>query len=148
MGSFGFPFSWRGPVTYWRMRIYEKLDLVFCNDTSRDMYSEALVRVLHRLEFFDHHPILLTLMDKDFRQAPKSFKFECARLVKNSFEDMLKATWNNQQSLLLNLESFKITSTQWNLLNIGSIHKEKLQLLRRLHGIQKAVQVLAGDFDR
>lgn len=104
------------------------------------MYPEAHVNVLHRLDFSDHHLVLLTLMDKELRQVPKSFKFECAWLVENSFKDMLKSACNNHHSILNNLDSFKTTASQWNLHNIGSILKEKLHLLCWLQGIQKVVQ--------
>lgn len=87
------------------------------------MYPEAHVNVLHRLDFSDHHLVLLTLMDKEFRQVPISFKFECAWLVENSFKDMLKSACNNHHSILNNLDSFKTTASQWNLHNIGSILK-------------------------
>lgn len=89
MGSFGFPFTWCGPVSHWGMRIYVKLDCVLYNDRWRNMYPEAHVKVLHHLEFSDHHPVLLTLMDKDLSQVPKEFKFECAWLVEPSFEYLL-----------------------------------------------------------
>lgn len=75
----------------WWQRIYEKLDRVFCNALWRNLYPEAHVKVLHRMELSDHHLVLLTLMDKDLRQVPKSFKFECAWLVENTFEKMLKS---------------------------------------------------------
>ncbi|KAI5418380.1 uncharacterized protein LOC127136722 [Lathyrus oleraceus] len=88
MGSFGFPLTWRGPVSYRGMRIYEKLDCVICNNRWRNMYLEAHVKVLHCLEFSDHHTVLLTLMDKDLTKVPKAFKIECAWLVEPSIEDL------------------------------------------------------------
>ncbi|CAL5206850.1 unnamed protein product [Lathyrus oleraceus] len=140
MGNFGFPFTLRGLLTHGGICIYEKLDRVLCNDMWRNMYPEAHANVLHRLDFSDHHHVLLTLMDKEFRQVPKSFKFKCAWLVENSFKDMLKSAWNNHHSILNNLDSFKTTASQWNLHSICSIRKEKLHLLYWLQGIKKAVQ--------
>ncbi|KAI5404272.1 hypothetical protein KIW84_051430 [Lathyrus oleraceus] len=102
--------------------------------------DSAHVKVLHHLEFSDHHLVLLTLMDKDLSQVPKEFKFECAWLVEPSFEYLLNSSWNTHQSLLSNLESFKTTVMQWKLHNIGSIRKEKLQLMHHLEGIQKVIQ--------
>lgn len=63
------------------MRIYEKLDGIFCNAYRRNLYLEAQLKVLYRLDYSNHHYVLITLMDKDLRQIPKSFKFECVSLV-------------------------------------------------------------------
>lgn len=78
MGISGFSYSLRGSVTHGGMQIYEKLDRIICNYIWRTLYPEAYVIILHGLYFSDHHPIFLTLVDKDPRQVTKSFKFECA----------------------------------------------------------------------
>lgn len=71
---------------------HEKLDRVLCNVIWRNSYPKAHVKVLHRLEFSDHHPLLLTLVDKDLRKVPKSFKFECSWLIEDSFDHLLKTS--------------------------------------------------------
>lgn len=91
--SSGFPYTWRGPLTHDKMRLYEKLDRIFSNASWSILYPEAHVKVLHRIEFSNHHPVLLTLVDKDFCKIPKYFKFECAWLVEDNFEHMLNVAW-------------------------------------------------------
>lgn len=140
MGNSIFFYTWKGPLTHGGMRLYEELDHVLCNSIWRNMYLEAHVRVLHRMEFSDHHHVFLTLMDKEFTQVPKSFKFECAWLFENSFEDMLKPAWNIHHLLFRNLDSFKTTALQWKLRNIGSIQRNEIHLLSPFQGIKKAIQ--------
>lgn len=49
--------------------MYEKLDRVFCVFNGITLYPEAHVKVLHMMDFSNHHPVLLTLVDKDFEKS-------------------------------------------------------------------------------
>lgn len=91
------------------MRIYEKLDRVFYNDDWRNLYLEAHVKVLHKLDYVDHHLVLITPIYKELRQVGKYFKFECAWLIGDNFEEMQKTSWDNHHPLLHNLDSLKAT---------------------------------------
>lgn len=53
------------------------------------------------MDFSDNHPMLLTLVAKELRKVPKTFKFECAWLIDDTFEDMLKTSWDIRHPLLL-----------------------------------------------
>ncbi|MCI32166.1 hypothetical protein A2U01_0053378, partial [Trifolium medium] len=59
LGYVGTKFTWRGPLYHGGGRIFERLDRALCNDVWRLEFSKAFVRTLPRLEFSDHHPILI-----------------------------------------------------------------------------------------
>lgn len=46
-----------------------------CNDEWCVLFSDAQVRELAFVEYPDHHPILISLKEKDFFMLQKSFKF-------------------------------------------------------------------------
>lgn len=52
-------FTWRGPIYHGGQRIYEKLDRVLCNEEWHMDFSESHEKVLTRVAFSDHHPILI-----------------------------------------------------------------------------------------
>lgn len=45
------------------IRIYERLDGALRNDEWRVLFPDAQVRVLPRMEFSDHHPIIISLKE-------------------------------------------------------------------------------------
>lgn len=45
--------------------MFKKLDRGLCNDILRNMFPKAHVQVLHRLNYSDHHHILIHLLDKE-----------------------------------------------------------------------------------
>ncbi|MCH98674.1 DUF4283 domain protein [Trifolium medium] len=78
MGSIGPKFTWRGPIYHGGQRIYEKLDRALCNEKWRLSFPDGYVKILARVEFSDHHPILISPKDAPYIKAPRQFRFESA----------------------------------------------------------------------
>ena len=95
--------------------IYERVDRMPCNDRWRFQFPDAHVKELTRLDFSDHHPGLVSLINNISINMPKYFKFERTRVLVDSYQDMLKTTWNINLSLKNNLEKLKIQVTNWNM---------------------------------
>lgn len=66
-------FTWRDPIYHEGQRIYEKLDKVFCNDCLSLEYLDAHVKVLIRVNFSNHHLILVCLNNNYNLKNPKAF---------------------------------------------------------------------------
>lgn len=58
-------YTWHGLVVLGRRSVFRKLDQGLCNDILRNMFPKAHVQVLHRLNYSDHHHILIHLLDKE-----------------------------------------------------------------------------------
>jgi hypothetical protein len=71
LGSVGSKYTWRGPIFNGGQRIYERLDRALSNENWRIMFPDGYVKVLPRLDFSDHHPILISLVDGSHPIAPK-----------------------------------------------------------------------------
>ncbi|MCI12783.1 hypothetical protein A2U01_0033890, partial [Trifolium medium] len=96
-------FTWRGPIFHGGQRIFERLDRALCNDQWRLEFPNGSVKVLTRLEFFDHHPILISPTEAPHPMAPKQFKFESAWLLDDTYNKMLKQCWKGDIDMVHNL---------------------------------------------
>lgn len=65
LGSFGPKFTWKDPKSKNYDCLYERLDRGICNIDWRLLFPNAMIRVLPRVHFFDHHPIMLSLKGKE-----------------------------------------------------------------------------------
>lgn len=70
--------------------MYERLDRALCNDNWRIQFSDAQVKVLTRVEFSDHHHVLVSLKDNARRDLVKTLKFECVRVLEETHGHMIK----------------------------------------------------------
>ncbi|XP_058774782.1 uncharacterized protein LOC131649052 [Vicia villosa] len=59
LDSVGHRFTWKGPIFHGGGRIYERLDRVLSNDNWRLQFPQGFVKVFPRVDFSDHHPIVL-----------------------------------------------------------------------------------------
>ncbi|XP_058784025.1 uncharacterized protein LOC131658784 [Vicia villosa] len=78
LGASGPKFTWRGPIFHGGQRIFERLDRALSNEEWKLKFANCQVRVLTRVEFSDHHPIMITLNNNSFERCPKTFHFESA----------------------------------------------------------------------
>lgn len=76
VGSTRHKYTWKGMISHMGLRIYERHDHDLNNDHLRLQFLDARVKFLTRLDFSDHHPLLVSLKDITFRTYPKHFKFE------------------------------------------------------------------------
>jgi hypothetical protein len=85
LGAMGPKFTWRGPIYHGGQRIYERLDRALCNDHWRLLFPDAFVKVLTRLEYSDHHPIIISPRDAPHPVAQRQFRFESAWLMDDTY---------------------------------------------------------------
>lgn len=74
--------------------------------------------MLTRVNYFNHHPILISFEDASFNMHNKSFKLECAWMLDGTYGYMIEEAWNDKVDLMHNLHSIKITATNWNMINV------------------------------
>ncbi|KAI5410175.1 hypothetical protein KIW84_055599 [Lathyrus oleraceus] len=116
--------------------------MVYYNANWRIKFLEVQVKVkvIVRVNFSDHHHILATLKDNGRRNTTRAFKFECSWVIKETYEDMIKQTWNDNINLVNNLLRVRRKASDWNLQTIRSIQIKNKILLRRINGIHKVIQ--------
>jgi len=136
MGSVGSRFTWRGPI-YLGCRIFERLDRGLCNDHWRFQFPEAYLRVLGRLNFSDHHPLLIYLKGDIQYVAPKQFRFESAWLLEKSYNDMLAGCWNINSDISQNLVNFQREVKEWKWNTLDVLLSRKKRIMMRIEGIHK-----------
>lgn len=88
LGSVGSKFTWRGP-TLNGVQTFRRLDRVLCNDNWRFSFSNAFVKVLPRVDFSDHHPILVNPYGASTVFRAKPFRFERAWQTHPDFNDVI-----------------------------------------------------------
>jgi hypothetical protein len=146
VGFVGAKYTWRGPVYHGGQRIYERLDRALSNDLWRLEFPDGYIKVLPRLDFSDHHPLLICPFDGSHLTTTKLFRFESAWLMDDSFHSMLETTWLDHQSVWNNLNNVRDSIGIWRLESFDQIRKKKKELMARIGGIQRRVQ--AGNRDR
>lgn len=137
LGATGPKFTWKGPQFNGLQRVYERLDRALCNDYWRLQFESAGVKNLPRVNFSDHHPILITLHEESNREYIRPFRFECAWLLHSNFKENLKASWKSEESLSSNISKLKESLGSWRKEIFGSIQANKRKLLARICGIQR-----------
>lgn len=106
-------YMWKGPIYTRVQHIYEHLDMAVCNDSWRLQFPDGFVKVLFRLDFSDHHHLLICLHGNVRRVNNPCFRLESAWIAEDLYHNMLEACWNNETSILQNLENFKEGATTW-----------------------------------
>jgi hypothetical protein len=139
MGAMGSKFTWRGPMFHGGQRIYERLDRALCNEKWRINFPDGSVKVLTRVAFSDHHPILITPMDATYVRAPRQFKFESAWLLDVSYPEMLAESWRQDMPILYNLENMQRGISSWKLQTFDQVLLKKKKIMARLAGIQNSI---------
>jgi hypothetical protein len=136
LGASGPKFTWRGPIYHGGQRIFERLDRALCNAQWRLEFPEGFVKVLTRLEFSDHHPILISPREAPHPVAPRQFKFESAWLVDSKYQEMLKNSWKREDKIVNNLQNVERNIREWKFQHFDQILHKKKQLMARIKGIQ------------
>ncbi|XP_058777141.1 uncharacterized protein LOC131651499 [Vicia villosa] len=117
LGTKGSLYTWRGPIFNGGQRIYERLDMAISNEDWRLMFTEAQVKVLNRVYYSYHHPIVVSL-DNDFvEKIPKPFRFE-TKHSKEKYRGLIRLEKKLQEELknILRQEElmwFQRSRTMW-----------------------------------
>lgn len=93
LGAVGTHFTWRGPLFNGLERVFERLDRALRNSSWRLRFSEAYVKVLPRVDFLDHHPLVIYLFGSVVVGVPRIFRFENAWLTHEGYTEFLKMNW-------------------------------------------------------
>jgi hypothetical protein len=138
LGASGSKFTWRGPL-YAGAWIFERLYRALSNDSWRISFPEAIVKVLPRLDFSDHHPILISLFRHFHVGGARAFRFESAWQLDKSYNDMLAACWDKNIPVHDNLQALQHNIKEWKFLSFDTVIERKKELMARIGGIQKSM---------
>jgi hypothetical protein len=138
LGATGSKFTWRGPL-YAGAWIFERLYRALSNDSWRISFPEAIVKVLPRLDFSDHHPILISLFRHFHVGGARAFRFESAWQLDKSYNDMLAACWDKNRHVHDNLQALQHNIKEWKFLSFDTVIERKKELMARIGGIQKSM---------
>jgi hypothetical protein len=144
IGAVGSKYTWRGPIYQGGCRIYERLDRALCNDIWRLRFPEAIVKVLMRVEFSDHHPLLICPYGTGTARHYNNFRFESAWLVDNAYDELVTNNWDGNVDIHSNLSNLTTTLQKWNYNFFQRVIHKKRELFNRLSGIQRKVQLGQG----
>jgi hypothetical protein len=140
IGAMGARYTWRGPMYHGGQRIYERLDRALCNDKWSLSFPNGFVKVLPRVEFSDHHPILISPKEAPHLVAPKQFRFESAWLLEKTYKDMMEASWRNGGTITDNLSNVERVIKDWKYYTIDQVLHQKREITARIGGIQNNLQ--------
>lgn len=134
-------FTWCGPLFHRWKHIYEKLDRALMHDEWNMLFLEAFVKVLVRIEFSDHHPFLINLHEDKVLYKNRLFRFENVWLLNDTYETMLKESWNGENSFLTNLDNVVACIETWKFDTFDRIKRLKHKVMHKLEGIRNKLQV-------
>lgn len=73
LGAIGSKYTWRDPIYNGGQQIFERLNRALGNDTWKLQYPKEYVKVLPRLEFSNHHPLLICPIQSFEEEASNLF---------------------------------------------------------------------------
>ncbi|XP_058769166.1 uncharacterized protein LOC131643032 [Vicia villosa] len=139
LGAVGPKFTWKGPI-YKGQRIYERLDRAFCNDLWRLEFTEGCAQVLMRIDFSDHHPLLIRTMGRNTKSSEPCFRFESAWTLHKEYQHMIQSNWQNDVHIISNLQNIRQGFKKWKFHTFQQILRQKSYIMKRLEGIQTTIQ--------
>lgn len=121
LGAPGPKLTWRGPLFEGHSSVSERLDWLLCNDSWRLAFPDAFVKVLARVRFLDHHPLLLSINSNIGERRPTNFIFESAWLTHTDFDNAVKRCWADSASITSNLQNLELMLQEWRVSSFGCI---------------------------
>lgn len=103
-------------------------------------FPDSYVKVLMRVDFSDHHPILINLKEDNFDRYEKHFRFKNAWLTNDTYSDMLRDVWKEDNNVVHNLRNVVEGIDKWKFSNFDKVKRQKREIMKRLEGIQKNLQ--------
>ncbi|CAA7042577.1 unnamed protein product [Microthlaspi erraticum] len=144
MGFRGHRYTWRRGRTE-QYYVAKRLDRVFCNAHARLKWQDPSVTHLPFLAS-DHTPLYIQLsptQSSDPKRRP--FRFEAAWLLHESFQDLLRNSWNNAVSTPHALQALREKLKRWNHEVFGDVNRRKEELLRQIKNLQDLLEVNQTD---
>jgi len=87
LGAIGSKFIWKGHKHQGQKRLFERLDRALANSNWRLRFHETEVRVLQRIQFSNHNPLLISTHNVPHRHGIRPFRFEQAWTLHDSYRD-------------------------------------------------------------
>ncbi|WJX76469.1 hypothetical protein P8452_59883 [Trifolium repens] len=78
-------------------------------------------------------------MVKIYLLGPRHFRFESAWQLDKSYNNMLGVSWNQQETIINNLQLLQHVFKEWKLNTFDMVIKKKRELMARLGGIQRRI---------
>ncbi|KAI9119567.1 hypothetical protein K1719_009443 [Acacia pycnantha] len=123
-------YTWKGPQWEGLGRVYKRLDRCLCNVAWQDQFQDAIIKTLPRV-CSDHHPIFVKL-GADYRgKMAKPFRFEATWQMHDSFAEIVKENWREEEEAHANLVCLQQILLEWNKDVFGRIELRKQRLLNR-----------------
>lgn len=95
------------------------------------------------MEFYDHHPLPISIQENEARNVERRFRFESSWLIEESNKDMVASAWSSSTSYQ-KLDNIKTKVVYWNMHTLHSIQNKKRKMLERLKSIQNSFQFGKG----
>lgn len=114
-----------------------RLDRALGSSEWMDMFSDTTVTHLPMFGS-DHAPVKVTTVSEGEQLQPRFF-FQAAWPLHDSFSTVVSENWNQDSTVMRNVQHMAGTFMTWNRRTFGNIHAKKRRLLARLGGIQKAL---------
>lgn len=111
------------------------------NVSWREMFPDAQIKVLARVKFSYHHPILIILVMRVINKAPRPFKFESSWLVDDSYYDMLKIYRRQYINMRQKMEKSKETINSWKGNSFEHVLGKKKEYMARLNDVQQQIKL-------
>ena len=125
--------------------IQERIDRCFANVAWRNVYPEASVHHLTRINS-DHWPVLLCLDTPPRLPLVRPFIFQPVWLSHPLFPGLVQEVWESNASLEPNVYEFTKAVKIWNKEIFGNIPRKKRRIEACLKGIQTSLAIAPNDF--
>lgn len=96
-----------------------------CNDSWMIRFADGVVKVLPKVDYSDHHPILACTKGWGQAFGPRNFRFESAWLVDNSYSDLIRKTWDGEKDCSDNLNKLEGVLKGWSKDTFGKVKAKK-----------------------
>ncbi|KAL4284826.1 hypothetical protein GQ457_16G025340 [Hibiscus cannabinus] len=134
MGYNGPQFTWR------RGNLFQRLDRCLCSSRWQQVFPWS--EVLHLLTLgSDHMPILLNTKRINNHSGSRPFRYLSVWNDHPDFDKFLQSVWDGENFFGDNVSEFQSRSKVWNREVFGFLDKRKDILMRRLRGIERALEV-------
>lgn len=117
------------------------MDRTLCNDDWSLDFPEAHVKVLTRVEFFNHHPILIYLNKENNTKKEKWFCFKSVWILRETFHEEIEKSWRNDARMDANLREDREDINSWKINTFEKVLNRKKELMARLLGIHSSMQI-------
>jgi hypothetical protein len=92
------------------------------------MFPNAVVKVLPRIQFSDHHSIMVHLGGIQQIFGNRKFRFERAWTLHSTYKDVVHQAWDDQNPIPLKVKNMEEKLTHRRVHTFGSIRKQKIEL--------------------